>query len=661
MIIKSVHLKNIRSYIDEDIEFPEGSTLLSGDIGSGKSTILLSIDFALFGLRKGELSGNDLLRHGANTGSVRLHMEVDEKDVLIGRTLKRSKDTIVHDMCYITIDNDHYDLTPIELKAKILNLLGYSQELLRKNRPLFRFTVYTPQEQMKQILLHEGDRLEILRNIFGIDRYGRIRSNSRLFLTELRSMKREFEAMTKNMDDDKKLLEQIKETGISVSASLNEERNSLSGINEKFAAKKSQIDRMKDEFNELNIARHELTKKETETKSKTARLEKIRNDITNMQSKIEKSANELDSIKEMRTLNELRDEIKGCEKSRDASVSEKAIKESEIRNLRKVYENGVCALCGQTVHDPDTFRQHIDEKTARINGIESELDALDATLQSLKTAVTNAERMSHIRSSHNELLVWKNELAMEKASLEKDIVFLNNAVENLKAKTRNYDEVYVRINRLEEELQIIQKERMSAEKTVSKYEQQAEDIGKRILDLTETIKEKEKIVERASHINEIINWFGPFMLLSENIEKHVMIAIQKEFDEYFQKWFEILMGDTMSVKIDERFAPVIEQNSYETEYENLSGGEKTSVALAYRLALNRVVNDMIDNIRTKNILILDEPTDGFSTDQLDRIRDIINELNMKQIIIVSHEPKIDTYVDNVIKIYKEGHVSKVVY
>ena len=149
------------------------------------------------------------------------------------------------------------------------------------------------------------------------------------------------------------------------------------------------------------------------------------------------------------------------------------------------------------------------------------------------------------------------------------------------------------------------------------------------------------------------------MALMESMEKHVMLSIQKEFDGHFQKWFLLLMGDQLSVKINESFAPNIEQNGYLTEYENLSGGEKTSVALAYRLALNKVINDMTESIKTKGLMILDEPTDGFSSDQLDRIRDVISELKLRQIIIVSHEAKIDTYVENVIRIFKENHVSKV--
>ncbi len=95
-------------------------------------------------------------------------------------------------------------------------------------------------------------------------------------------------------------------------------------------------------------------------------------------------------------------------------------------------------------------------------------------------------------------------------------------------------------------------------------------------------------------------------------------------------------------------------------FSNLSGGEKTSAALAYRLALNRVINDVVHQIKTKDVLILDEPTDGFSTHQLDKVRDVLEKLNLTQTIIVSHESKIESFVENVIRIQKEGHVSSVI-
>ena len=93
------------------------------------------------------------------------------------------------------------------------------------------------------------------------------------------------------------------------------------------------------------------------------------------------------------------------------------------------------------------------------------------------------------------------------------------------------------------------------------------------------------------------------------------------------------------------------------DYSYLSGGERTAIALAYRLALNQLINSVLSNIKTKDIVILDEPTDGFSDAQLDKMRDVLEQLNIGQLIIVSHEQKIEGFVENVIRLKKENGVS----
>jgi exonuclease SbcC len=153
---------------------------------------------------------------------------------------------------------------------------------------------------------------------------------------------------------------------------------------------------------------------------------------------------------------------------------------------------------------------------------------------------------------------------------------------------------------------------------------------------------------------------GYLMNLTATVERHYMIEIRRQFEPLFRDWFNLLMEDEdLSVRVDEEFSPVIEQQGYEAAFETLSGGESTSVALAYRLALNRVINTVIEGIQTKDVIVLDEPTDGFSEAQLDKIRDVLDQLNTPQTIIVSHEPKIESYVDSIIHVYKEGGVSKV--
>jgi len=142
-------------------------------------------------------------------------------------------------------------------------------------------------------------------------------------------------------------------------------------------------------------------------------------------------------------------------------------------------------------------------------------------------------------------------------------------------------------------------------------------------------------------------------LLASSIERNIMNKLKSEFSKLFSEWFSMLVSDTFNVSLDDTFTPVVEFQDYIIEYDYLSGGERTAIALAYRLALNQVLNSLLSNIKTKGFMILDEPTDGFSDQQIDKMRNVLAQLNADQLIIVSHEQKIESFVENVIKCKKE--------
>ena len=180
--------------------------------------------------------------------------------------------------------------------------------------------------------------------------------------------------------------------------------------------------------------------------------------------------------------------------------------------------------------------------------------------------------------------------------------------------------------------------------------------------LNKEIEEKTEIKKKINYLGELQNWFEKYFIkLMSTIEKQVMLNIYHEFNELFESWFGMLMEDeSISARLNEDFTPIIEQNGYETDIAHLSGGERTAAALAYRLALNKVINDLMKDIKTKDMIILDEPTDGFSSEQLDKVRDVIDQIGLNQVIIVSHESKIESFVNNVIRINKNEHVSEVI-
>ena len=61
--------------------------------------------------------------------------------------------------------------------------------------------------------------------------------------------------------------------------------------------------------------------------------------------------------------------------------------------------------------------------------------------------------------------------------------------------------------------------------------------------------------------------------------------------ETYRNWFKILIDDnSKDSRLDEDFTPILEQDGYEQDFYNLSGGEKTSISLAYRLSLNTMMH-----------------------------------------------------------------------
>ena len=196
--------------------------------------------------------------------------------------------------------------------------------------------------------------------------------------------------------------------------------------------------------------------------------------------------------------------------------------------------------------------------------------------------------------------------------------------------------------------------------TVGEIMRRQEDIAGELARTSSDIRDREEKLAELARLREGAAWlsefFGPAL---ESIERHVLAHINVQFDELFRKWFGMLVeGTELDVTIDENFTPVVVQGGYELDIWSLSGGEKTSVALAYRLALNHMVKE-VSGVDQSNLLILDEPTDGFSTEQLSRVRDVLLELRAPQLIIVSHERELESFADHVFRVVKENGASRV--
>lgn len=681
MLLKSLQLKNIRSYTCQEIEFPEGTVLLSGDIGSGKSTILLAVEFALFGLLRGDLSGSSLLRNGAEKGSVTLKFQLNKQEITVHRTLKRTKNTVEQDSGHIIKNNTRKDATPQELKTEILELIGYPKSMLTKSKSLvYRYTVYTPQEDMKRIILDSQEsRLDILRKVFDIDKYKRIKENTAQYSKSLKEKSKEYAGMTADLEDKKKQKQEKEEQAKEIISSINEHKPKLDQAKRDLEASKKTLSESEKKIQKLQENKKQLEIAEAQLKLKTEQNSNNASEMAALQEEADTLTKELEGkktediapkIKEkLQQAQKAEQELKEMQAKATAANTKKQISQ-ETKN--KIASMNNCPTCLQevsaihktTITEAEdskikVFKEQIEQYATETAKKEEELKKTKQETEDLK----EQEKQNTLLRLKQENLKEKEQkirkLKEQQEQLKKEIGEINQKKITLAEAIKQQGETEKEFQETKKEFDETSQKEKELEIEHTKLTEKKEFLSEIIESLDKEINQKEKARQKLEQIQKYNNWLGEhFLKLIDLIEKQVMTRIYGEFNELFQSWFNILVEDeAIQARLDDRFTPVIQQNGYDIEVENLSGGEKTACALAYRLALNKVINDLITSVQTKQLLILDEPTDGFSTEQLDKIRDVLTELNAKQVIIVSHEPKIETFVDSVIHVQKQEHTS----
>jgi DNA repair protein SbcC/Rad50 len=315
--------------------------------------------------------------------------------------------------------------------------------------------------------------------------------------------------------------------------------------------------------------------------------------------------------------------------------------------------------------------KHLVDQIKRLAGIGKKLDILysyKANYDIINSIVNDYQKINLERNymEHYNIIKSKQRVMEEIRIKEKSLLELKNEIMTLSEKLNESKSIFQDSERVNIKLKELESQKLSFENELMNKKEdlavrrtdhdnnmkQMEGINKKIFDLEEKV---DKII----FTDQIGTWLDQHFIPSiEQIESQVLISIKEEFSKLFQKWFYLLIevGD-IDVEIDEFFTPIVNQNGYRLEVDSLSGGEKTSIALAYRLALNEIIRRMI--MLDDNLLILDEPTDGFSKEQLIQIKHVLEELSASQVIVVSHEKELEGFVETIFRVVKESEKSQV--
>ncbi|KKL72468.1 hypothetical protein LCGC14_2084610, partial [marine sediment metagenome] len=669
--------------------FPQTTMLFYGDIGSGKSSVLKAIEFALFGtLKSADLSGDSILRRGENKASVELTFLLDGDRYVIKRGLsKNKKGNVSQTKGSLSINDSEMSYAATDLRRKILETLNYSVTRYERAQKidLFRYTVYTPQESVKEILEADPEkRFEILKDVFGIEKYEIALRNIKIIRDFLRDDIKETEVRINQFEGiEDEIPEKVNELRVQVSKISSMEKESELKQNELNLIQKD-LDEIKSKKEDVSKKLIELGNKEKIFKEYEELKKQYAKDLKTAQNNIKINEEEakkivLVDISITLTEDQIREQISEVRKGISEKEKNKAVIEQKIKDREELLEKGKCSLCGQEIHEEKRFKEELKDAIDKVDGLSKEIDILSKNIEQLEI---DLKKLQEYTSNKGKIGLYEKLVEASKRQEEDNqkkldeiinkIVQLQKEINetlkifkitNITELERLESDIKENLNSLEDEIEKLKSQKNAIEVDLSAERKTQEYLKKEVDDLKAWLEEKRKLKEKLEYSTEIRNWvIEKFPTLLRDIERQILISSARDFNTFFKEWFGILVEDgNIEVEIrPDDFQPIINVNGYDSPFRDLSGGEKSAISLAYRLGLTKIINERYQDVKTKDLLILDEPTDGFSQQQVNRMQEIFETLNTAQMIIISHERTLDSFITDIFTFKKSNHQTKVV-
>ncbi|MEM4582710.1 MAG: SMC family ATPase [Desulfurococcaceae archaeon] len=408
-----------------------------------------------------------------------------------------------------------------------------------------------------------------------------------------------------------------------------------------------------------------LLKKEDEIKEFNRERSLIEDQLKELEVKLEKIELELKNVREKI----LETEKLISEKRKAIELKEKTIHEleKEYDDVEELIKKGVCPVCKQPIpHEHGLLlisekKRKIDSEKRVLAELESELNRLIEKANELKAIETKIE------SSKREIIDLRQKLAKKRDSILETIEKITTEKakfsELIAQRAMLIDELSrIDINTVKDNLEAIEKEvndqklsleqvELSIKSIIDKKDKLSKEMGRieeSIKSIEKELRELDRISGEIDRIQKELNTYRKTNEILENaikavdeIEKRILKILVDEFRQHFYRYLDMLISDQpVDVVVTDDFALTQKIRIGRTLFNvaSLSGGQNIAISLAYRLALNQTVRQYSPTLK-KSVLILDEPTTGFSREIVARLKEILRTMSglEGQVIVVTHD------------------------
>lgn len=689
MKIKAVHLENIRSHKKSVINFTDGFNCLVGGLGTGKSSVLYAIDFALFGEPLGR-SYDYLLREGEDRARVILQFTVNGKEYAIIRALKRIGNRISQDMDQLRFFENGELVAELKSDAVLEQL--FSSLGIDKN--IFRRLIWIRQEHLKDVLnMTPGERQKTIDELFNLSDYEEAWSNMRPVIRWYESEKSSLEKdpdVTQIKDLEARLSEAISEMKTRKNE-LKKVKADLLRVEDKLREAKARLEKLEN----LRKRNEELRRQESRLQARISaaeqslrmfkmrideefkRIEELRRlrDSLRRQEELQRSRLENVGVPRDLTVDELEKHLEDLRRTISAELGREEILRSEIKRasqrISSIAEKSRCPLClqdlsaeyknrliGKLRGEISENKRVLKEFEEKVRRLEAAHNVLAESISKIQTIEAKVENLRDQEESAEKVLAEARR-RVEETNVE--ISQLKAEIASVRSQMREFD--ISKIEKAQREYDAIFEEYASLKSKAQSLEAQTVEISKRIDELKERLEAASKKVKRLDRVKRILEIAREIRQSYRSIQP----KLRRDFVLYLERTVQQILdelaggeGSALQVRIDENYTPIVEgESGYRRNVQNLSGGERTMLAFAYRLGIAQLLMQWRTG-RGLQLLLLDEPTESLGREDgsINRLAESLSRLKtIEQIIAVTHSEEFADKADHVIWLSKKDNQS----
>jgi DNA repair exonuclease SbcCD ATPase subunit len=386
-------------------------------------------------------------------------------------------------------------------------------------------------------------------------------------------------------------------------------------------------------------------------------IEKLKKNISDKTDILSKMSDDIVEPKEafdLDTYQALNVECRGYE-------TEVLAKEFEIRNnnntISMLKDSELCQTCMRPLEGVDNTEKINNLKT-QITNLETDIKTINVKILNIKTRISSYDSLKKEWDEYN-----KNELILSRHKLE--ITTLNDSLKRGEDKLNTYRQNIQNIEnnkKIDTELEVL-KNKLSNANTerdglllqIRSCEKEIEMSERLITGYNTLLKElaKEEIIDKI--YKTYIDIYG-----KNGISKMILGTMIPLINSYLHMLLidtaEFILELRMDDKGDVNFWMVDSVNGVEKPLAAGSGYEKTVSSLALRCVLRKVCS-----LPKPNIIIFDEITGKVANENLDKLGLFFDKIKLyfEHIWLISHNPLVQDWADNTIRVIKENNISRI--